>query len=75
VRHQRKYIKKGRAKGEKNWGICFKCFAKTKFFFCYCLLSVFAFWGQQTNGKKQSAKKEGQTGQRKREFPKLIKTS
>jgi len=41
VRHQRKYIKKGRAKGEKSWGICFKCFAKTKFFFvivcCLCL--------------------------------------
>jgi len=74
VRHQRKYIKKGRAKGEKNWGICFKCFAKTKFFLllsavCVCLLGPTNKW------QKQSAKKDGQTGQRKREFPKLIKTS
>lgn len=70
MRRQRKNTQKGEPVGKKL-GICFKCFAKA--IFLLSAVCVFAFWGQQTNGKNNA--KKGRDKERKREFPKLIKTS
>jgi len=56
---------------EKSWEYVLN--VSQKQFFLLSAVCVFAFWGQQTNGKNNA--KKGRDKERKREFPKLIKTS